>query len=242
VAQVGNWSADKGNYYTRAQVDTNISTANTSMQNYVNLQNSSVANYVTTVNTSMKNYVDFQDTAYNTSNNNYIASNNNSNNAYITSNNQSVNNYILYVNSTNGAGIGSESLWNANYSTFLTHITFGQVSNGTIWSWIMNGTVATAAYVGIQNTSMQNYIDNTFNTTRNNYLAFVNTSMKNYVDFQNTSQTNNINTKLNLSGGTMTGNLNLSANVNLTMNGGNQIGSNVTCVTIKGSTSILEVC
>jgi len=48
--------------------------------------------------------------------------------------------------------------------------------------------------------------------------------------------------KLNLSGGTMTGNLNLSANVNLTMNGGNQIGSNVTCVIIKGMTSTLEIC
>lgn len=47
---------------------------------------------------------------------------------------------------------------------------------------------------------------------------------------------------LNLAGGTMTGNLNLSANVNLTMNGGNQIGSNVTCVTIKGPSSILEIC
>ncbi|MGY4884090.1 MAG: hypothetical protein ACP5NZ_00745, partial [Nanobdellota archaeon] len=41
---------------------------------------------------------------------------------------------------------------------------------------------------------------------------------------------------------TDTGNLNLSANINLTMNGGNQIGSNVTCVQIKGATSILEVC
>lgn len=45
-----------------------------------------------------------------------------------------------------------------------------------------------------------------------------------------------------IGGLTSGGNLNLSANVNLTMNGGNQIGSNVTCVTIKGSTSILEVC
>ena len=78
--------------------------------------------------------------------------------------------------------------------------------------------------------------------SQTNYIAVVNTSMKNYVDFQNTSQTNYINTKLNLSGGSMTGNLNLSANINLTMNGGNQIGSNVTCVTIKGPTSVLEVC
>jgi hypothetical protein len=58
----------------------------------------------------------------------------------------------------------------------------------------------------------------------------------------NASVTNSINSKLNLSGGTMTGNLNLSANVNLTMNGGNQVSSNVTCVTIKGSTVTMLIC
>jgi len=47
----------------------------------------------------------------------------------------------------------------------------------------------------------------------------------------------------NFTGGlTSGGNLKLSANINLTMNGGNQIGSNITCVQIKGATSILEVC
>ena len=32
---IGNWSADKGNYYTSSQTDTQISNANTSMKNYV---------------------------------------------------------------------------------------------------------------------------------------------------------------------------------------------------------------
>ena len=58
-----------------------------------------------------------------------------------------------------------------------------------------------------------------------------------------TSQWNATNTSyLPLIGGSMTGNLNLSANVNLTMNGGNQILSNVTCIQIKGSTGSLWVC
>jgi hypothetical protein len=64
----------------------------------------------------------------------------------------------------------------------------------------------------------------------------------NYSAF-NASWNNMTNTSyLPLAGGTMTGNLNLSSNVNLTMNGGNQISSNVTCVTIKGATSVLEIC
>lgn len=37
-------------------------------------------------------------------------------------------------------------------------------------------------YVNLQNASVVNWVSNIFNTTRNNYVAFVNTSMKNYVD------------------------------------------------------------
>jgi hypothetical protein len=78
--------------------------------------------------------------------------------------------------------------------------------------------------------------------------------MKNYVDAQNTSQTNDmaarntsitnaLATKLDKSGGTMTGNLNLSTNVNLTFNGnGNQIWSNTTCLQLKGSTVTMLIC
>jgi hypothetical protein len=63
----------------------------------------------------------------------------------------------------------------------------------------------------------------------------INTSMKNYVDYINS-------TNLQLAGGTMAGNLNLSENINLTMNGGTQISSNITCVKIKGSTVTMLVC
>jgi len=43
-------------------------------------------------------------------------------------------------------------------------------------------------------------------------------------------------------GAQMNGNVNLSANSNITMNGGNKISSNVTCIKIQGPTSVLEVC
>jgi len=38
VASVGNWSADKSDYYTSAETDTEIGNANTSMKNYVDAQ------------------------------------------------------------------------------------------------------------------------------------------------------------------------------------------------------------
>ena len=41
----------------------------------------------------------------------------------------------------------------ANYSTFLTHIGFGEISNGTIWSWAMNGTLFKTSQWNATNTS-----------------------------------------------------------------------------------------
>jgi len=85
-------------------------------------------------------------------------------------NNQSVTNYINSV-----ASIG-EPNWNANYSIFLTH--------------------ATTSYVDLQNTSQNNWISGAYNTTRNNYVAFVNTSMRNYVNLQNTSMKNYVDNQI----------------------------------------------
>jgi len=49
VGQVGNWTADKGDYYTSAETDTEIENANTSMKSYVDTQdltyNNSVVNW-----------------------------------------------------------------------------------------------------------------------------------------------------------------------------------------------------
>jgi hypothetical protein len=137
--------------------------------------------------------------------------------------------------------------WNNNYSTFLTHITWANVNNGTIWSWIINATSEPKwnANFTAFNTSWTNTYNSTTNTTLTNAINAAVLEPKwtaNYTAF-NASWSNTTNTSyLEKAGGTMTGNLNLSANVNLTMNGGNQIGSNITCVQIKGSTSILEVC
>lgn len=175
------------------------------------------------------------------------------------------------IDGTNGnVGIGAQNTLQKLHvvGNILANGTINATTDVCIQGGICLSGVATTAYIGtvntsmynyvnLQNTSQNNWISGAYNTTRNNYLAFVNTSMRNYVNYQdlnyNTSQTNamaaqntsqvyHINTKVNKSGDTMTGNLNLSANVNLTMNGGNQIGSNVTCIIIKGLTSRLEIC
>ena len=57
VNLVGNWSADKPNYYNRTWVDVNISTANTSMKNYVDFQNTSQTNLINLNNASVNNYI-----------------------------------------------------------------------------------------------------------------------------------------------------------------------------------------
>ncbi len=57
---VGNWSADKPNYYNTTYVynKTEVDDINTSVNNYVAENNNSVNNYIGSVNTSMKNYAD----------------------------------------------------------------------------------------------------------------------------------------------------------------------------------------
>jgi hypothetical protein len=165
--------------------------------------------------------VDAMNTAINTSNNNYIV-------YYVGLQNTSLNNTINAMNTSNNNYIiaNNASVNNWVNSAFATIASLNNyVSWVGIWGQVYNETEVNAI-----NTSMMNYVD------------FQNTSQTNAMTAQNLSQRYHIDTKLNLSGGTMTGNLNLSANVNLTMNGGNQIGSNVTCVIIKGSTSTLRVC
>jgi len=232
VDRVGNWSLDKINYYTKTDINnfnvSYLSITNTSYMTGENftLQNTSMRNYVINANTTL-----------------YQILNNGS-----------------YFNTANG-----EPLWQANWTTFLTHMT---MANATIQNQSL------VNYIGVQNTSMKNYVDSQdilFNTSQNNYIAqnnasvvnwvnvvfakitdlsayvtwsgiwaqvynetevnAINTSMKNYADTtmtaqntsqtnyinaQNTSVTNALNTKLNLAGGTMTGNLNIT-NSNLSV-------------------------
>lgn len=115
---------------------------------YVNSQNSSMNNYLASNNDSVKNYILYvngtngagsgsyndawiNQTFYNKSDVTVnISSANSSMNNYLASNNVSINNYILYVNSTNGAGSGSDSFV-ANYSTFLTLVSANTLNNGS---------------------------------------------------------------------------------------------------------------
>ncbi len=189
-----------------ASINNSIFSNNVSMRNYVNLQNASMNNSVFAYNTSMRNYVNLQNAsmnnsvfAYNTSMRNYVDSQNLIFNA-------SNNNSMLAMNTTlmqilnNGSYFNSAYLdtFIANYSTFLTHITFGQVSNGTIWSWVMNGTVAKSSE--LNNGSYLNYPWNATNTSymtgdnftlqnasMQNYVFYTNSTMKSYVDYVNST-------------------------------------------------------
>jgi len=138
-----NWIQDQ--YYTSTEVDA----INTSMNNYIVVVNTSVTNSITANNQSISNaltnrYTKAEADAQNTSVNNYILDNN-----------DSVNNYVLEVNGTNtvvnaeticagalylaGNGTCTADLntdtdtFVANYSTFLTHISWATASNGTLF-------------------------------------------------------------------------------------------------------------
>ena len=54
IAGIGNWTADKGDYYTSAEVDD----INTSTTNYINYQNTSINNYITDNNNSVNNNIE----------------------------------------------------------------------------------------------------------------------------------------------------------------------------------------
>ena len=214
---ISQWNATNTSYYLASNPlgFYNVTTlpawnaTNTSYALYSDLNNGSYLNYPW--NATNTSYLEIKN--WNATNTSYMTGEN------FTLQNQSMKNYVnlnFFSNITNftgsvsgggyctyNAGSGkidciqgsgaineSDPFWGANYSTFLTHITFGQVSNGTIWSWVMNGTMATTAYADAQNTSQNNYI--AVVNSMKNYVNFQNGSMKNYVDFQNTSNNNYI--------------------------------------------------
>ena len=61
-----------------------------------------------------------------------------------------------FYNSTNPQ-VELDPKWSANYSTFLTHIDWSKITNGTIWSWAMNGTLFKTSQWNATNTSY--YLD-----------------------------------------------------------------------------------
>ena len=86
----------------------------------------------------------------------------------------------------------------ANYTDFQNKIEWSHLINGTflgdIWGTLGNGTMATTAYVDVQNTSMVNYIG-VVNTSMKNYVDWVNsTNVQAEVDFTNVAYYNETNT------------------------------------------------
>ena len=141
------------------------------------------------MNNTLKYYIPYQD-----ANKNFNLGNNN----------LTINGTLLFVN-TNNTRIGIGTITPQNILNVLGDGNF----TGTLYALGVN--------LSVNNESVVNWIANTFNTTRNNEVARQNTSMKNYVGEVNASVTNALATKLNLAGGNMTGNINMTSNSNITM-------------------------
>ena len=196
-------------------------TLNSNINDWITESVSSLTHYYTdtevdAINDSMKNYVDsVASGAYDDTWINDTIDNK------ISDNNDSVNNYIAD-------------------------------NNASVNNYIADNNNSVNAYILYVNSTNSGIDTDTFVANYSTFLTHISWSniingtiwswVMNGTLFQ-TSQWNATNTSyLVKTGDTMTGNLNLSANVNLTMNGGNQVSSNVTCVIIEGSTSVLEIC
>ncbi len=184
--------------------------------------------YVDNQNTSNNNYLVSYVSLNNQSLNNYITS-------YVTSNNASLNNYVNYnnisvTNAINSIASIGEPNWNANYSTFLTHITWAQVMNGTLlqssqWN-ATNTSYMTGDNFTLQNTSLRNYIlyvNSTNGVGSGTYNdAWINETIYNKTQVDIIAATSDLHTHnasnitspiwVNKTGDTMSGNLNMSSN------------------------------
>ncbi len=168
-----------------------------------------------------------------------------------------------FYNSTNPP---TETKWNANYSTFLTHITWATASNGTLMSQSTFNTNYSSLYLKTNPFAFWNstfavfnktYADTLYSTIAepkayNGTLAY-NSSLSGYSPVSEPKWTGNYsalnaswssitNTSyLEKAGGIMTGNLNIS-NINITSSGSGKIYTNSTCIKLEGATSVLEIC
>ena len=166
----------------------NWNSTNTSYVSWANAINGTLLNYTDALNNTL-----MQQANWNATNTSY----------YLATN------PFSFYNSTNPP---METLWNANYSTFLTHVTWATANNGTLlnYSNALNGTLAlNSSLADYVKTVNWNSTNTTYRTTTNNtFVSFLNVSLNN-VSFQ-------------------------AGAINIT--------SNSTCVKIYGATSILEVC
>ena len=166
----------------------NWNSTNTSYVSWANAINGTLLNYTDALNNTL-----MQQANWNATNTSY----------YLATN------PFSFYNSTNPP---METLWNANYSTFLTHVTWATANNGTLlnYSNALNGTLAlNSSLADYVKTVNWNSTNTTYRTTTNStFVSFLNVSLNN-VSFQ-------------------------AGAINIT--------SNSTCVKIYGATSILEVC
>ncbi len=187
VDQVGNWSADQGNYYNSTEVDAQ----NTSQNNWILENNESVTNAIADVSAYddawINGTIDLKDIEVNDSMKNYVDTQNTSQTNFINANNNSVNNYILAVNDTNPGAYNDGWI------------------NGTIDVKILNNNNSVNNYIDFQDLDFNNSINNwitdqyytitqvdTINTSTTNYILENNDSVNSYIDTQNSSQTNYI--------------------------------------------------
>jgi hypothetical protein len=146
MTALGNWSADKVNYAT-------LNVLNNGSYKNVAETDSLAYNGTLIDNSRLNNGSYLNPSEYETKwNANYsqFLTNNISNTNYVSNVNTSL---LAIINNGSYLNPASTDTFIANYSTFLTHITFGTLSNGTLWSWMMNGTLFKTSQWNATNTS-----------------------------------------------------------------------------------------
>jgi len=199
-------------FYIKSEVDTNIATANTSVVNWVDLFFPRFTELVAQVGNFSawdKNYGDLIGTptllsnfSDDLGNRGYDSVSNFTNDLgyynttdFLIADYYLVSNPYAYYNSTT-IPVDEEVLWNANYSTFLTHIDWSEATNGTLylssnpdgyidWSVAANGTLVELGdilafdYYNITNAPV--YENDTFAANYSTYLTLFNWN-KTYAD------------------------------------------------------------
>ncbi len=167
VGLIGNWSADKSNYYTSGQTDSAISNANTSMKNYVDgnyypLNNPYSYLNATSLAESDPLWTANQSSYSTTSQANALYYGITNPSGFYNSSNFNINDYYLksnpysYINSTSLAAAETDPLWTSNQSNYYNRSQIeGNLTN------YYNSTQTNSAIVSA-NTSLKNYADAKF--------------------------------------------------------------------------------
>ena len=207
------WTANFSSYYTK----TDVNNINTSMKNYVlyvnstngvgvgsyndNWINGTIDSKISINNASVTNALNTKlgISQWNATNTSYYLA---SNPAGYFSTISNIGNwtldkpdYALLSVLNNGSYLNppTTDTFVANYSTFLTHITFGTLANGTLWSWIMNGTLAKSSELNNGSYLNQDWLlKSQWNATNTSYMTgenftLQNNSIKNYILYVNST-------------------------------------------------------